>query len=559
MATPTTNVPLPVFGATGFTVPSTQAILAGVIADMQAAFGGNLNLNANDPDTLTTSQGQFASSLAAIVANVYALFQLQSTQTDPAYAFGRWQDAIARIYDLERDPAEPTTLQVSCSGLTGIVIPIGATVTDVSGNVYELTSAVTIPSGGSITGSFACTVPGPVAVPSTVSIYGSLLGWDSATFVSGVEGVDDESRQAFEQRRQDAVAANSVGPITAVLGAVAKVPGVIDYYGYANNTASPVTVGGVTIAANAIYVCVAGGASSAIGAAILSKKGPGAPMTGNTTVVVYDTNPLYPPPGGGPYNITFQIAVPLQLLFSVTLVSGPLVPSNASTLVQNALIAAIAQGVLPNSPQVVDGVRARIGQVVYATTYIQAINALGAWAQVAAIGIGSANTPAVVVVGSISGTTLTVSDVVTGVVAIGQALADTLDQIVNGTLITAFGSGAGGDGTYAVNNTQTVAGATFTGSASGANLTVTAVTGTILVGQVIIGSGVPSNTTIISQTSGTPGGAGVYVTSVSTTASSASITTAEFITLSVASQSLVSIQANQVPQLVAPNIAVGVT
>ena len=44
-------------------------------------------------------------------------------------------------------------------------------------------------------------------------------------------------------------------------------------------------------------------------------------------------------------------------------------------------VGAIAQGVLPNSPQVVDGVRARIGQVVYATTYIQAINALGAWAR----------------------------------------------------------------------------------------------------------------------------------------------------------------------------------
>jgi Protein of unknown function (DUF3383) len=67
-------------------------------------------------------------------------------------------------------------------------------------------------------------------------------------------------------------------------------------------------------------------------------------------------------------------------------------------------------------------------------------------------------------------------------------------------------------------------GATFTGSQSGTNLTTTAVTGLISVGDVIAGTGVASGTTIVSQTSGTPGGAGVYVTSLSGTASGASCT-----------------------------------
>ena len=67
-------------------------------------------------------------------------------------------------------------------------------------------------------------------------------------------------------------------------------------------------------------------------------------------------------------------------------------------------------------------------------------------------------------------------------------------------------------------------GATFTGSQSGTNLTTTAVTGLISVGDLIAGTGVAVGTTIVSQTSGTPGGAGVYVTSASGTASSASCT-----------------------------------
>ena len=67
-------------------------------------------------------------------------------------------------------------------------------------------------------------------------------------------------------------------------------------------------------------------------------------------------------------------------------------------------------------------------------------------------------------------------------------------------------------------------GATFTATGSGTNLTTSAVTGLISVGDTISGTGVPAGTTIVSQTSGTPGGAGVYVTSVATTAAAATVT-----------------------------------
>ena len=66
--------------------------------------------------------------------------------------------------------------------------------------------------------------------------------------------------------------------------------------------------------------------------------------------------------------------------------------------------------------------------------------------------------------------------------------------------------------------------ASFTGNGSGTNLTTTSVTGVILVGDAVTGSGVTAGTTIVSQTSGTAGGAGVYVTSAATTSSSASLT-----------------------------------
>jgi hypothetical protein len=60
-------------------------------------------------------------------------------------------------------------------------------------------------------------------------------------------------------------------------------------------------------------------------------------------------------------------------------------------------------------------------------------------------------------------------------------------------------------------------GATFTGAGSGTNLTASAVTGLISIGDTISGSGITAGTTILSQTSGTTGSAGVYVTSAATT------------------------------------------
>lgn len=67
-------------------------------------------------------------------------------------------------------------------------------------------------------------------------------------------------------------------------------------------------------------------------------------------------------------------------------------------------------------------------------------------------------------------------------------------------------------------------GATFTASGSGTNLSVSAVTGVLSVGETLSGSGIPAGTTIVSQTSGTTGGAGVYVTSQATTISAATAT-----------------------------------
>lgn len=59
------------------------------------------------------------------------------------------------------------------------------------------------------------------------------------------------------------------------------------------------------------------------------------------------------------------------------------------------------------------------------------------------------------VTGSIAGTTLTVTAVASGTLAVGQPVSGA--GVAAGTVITGLGTGTGGTGTYTVNNSQTVA------------------------------------------------------------------------------------------------------
>ena len=134
---------------------------------------------------------------------------------------------------------------------------------------------------------------------------------------------------------------------------------------------------------------------------------------------------------------------------------------------------------------------------------------------------------AAVFTGSISGTTLTVTAITNGTIAINQALFGV--NVSQATVITALGTGTGGIGTYTINQSQSVAstqmnsatvGAVVTGDISGTTLTVSAVTsGTLTVGQTIQGSTVTAQTIITALGTGT-GGAGTYTVNNSQTVTS---------------------------------------
>lgn len=122
-------------------------------------------------------------------------------------------------------------------------------------------------------------------------------------------------------------------------------------------------------------------------------------------------------------------------------------------------------------------------------------------------------------------------------------LFDEMDMAVyfaNGESSTGIGANNGSFSSVSVGTTTTCqcgtggnpfSLATFTGTASGNQLAITSVTGTIAPGALLTGSGVPAGTFIVGQISGTAGGAGVYQTSQATTATAAGLTAAQIVRL----------------------------
>ncbi len=380
-----TSVPPLQFTPTGLVVPVQSAVLAGVQADMNAAFGGRLNFGTSTQPGGDPPQVQQAASYTAVISDNYDVFAEFVDQVDPDNATGFMQDAIGRIYFMNRKPAVATVVQLVIVGALNTVIPVGAQAQDTSGNIYVCTQEGTIPVSGTITLPFANIVAGPIAAPANTvtNIYLAIPGWDTVNNpAAGTVGSNVESPADFEFRRQNSVAANAHGSLPAIYGAVFDVSGVIDAFVTENVTDNPISgpLGAnnsipnstnYTLVGHSFYVAVIGGLADDIAQAISIKKNEGSNMNGNTTVVVEDESGYsFPFPT---YSITFNEPTPTTYNFIVNIVNSTALPATIATDVTNAINAQFngivntpqANGIIPAT----SGQRARIGSLLLAASY----------------------------------------------------------------------------------------------------------------------------------------------------------------------------------------------
>ncbi|KSW22628.1 MULTISPECIES: baseplate J/gp47 family protein [unclassified Pseudomonas] len=381
----TSNVPSVVIDANGITLPQETDILTGVQADINQAFGGGVNPG------LTTPQGQIAQTTTAIIGDKNDQIAEVVNNVDPDKADGRWQDAIGRIYFLERIAASGTVVTGTCTGLVGTVIPAGSAAQDTNGYIYFSLADATIPASGSVDVDFQNSAAGPIACPigNLAKIYSAVPGWDRVeNLAAGTLGTDVESRADFEYRRKLSVAANGMNSTQSILGRVLAVTDVLDAFVVDNPSGSIVNYGATSypLAAHSVYVAVVGGAAADVAAAIWRKKSLGCNYNGDTSYVIEDSEGYEKP--YPQYTVTWKTPDATPAFFKIQIATDPLLPANIVDLVRTAVV---------NSFNGADGgSRARIGSTIYAGRYYAGVAAVNANVNIESITMGFTSAAAAV-------------------------------------------------------------------------------------------------------------------------------------------------------------------
>lgn len=265
----------------GLLAPDTDRIIAFVQEEFKKVFGNDINLEPSSP------QGQLITTLAAMISTKNTEVLKLANQFNPLTAQGVFQEALGRIYFLERKIARPTIVYCQCTGLAGTVIPAGALVESSEGIRFYAGGEHTIDETQNITVEFICEKPGVIQVqPNTITkIITVVPGWDTVNNTNaGIVGRTEETQAEFERRRYASVAKNAHGTAAALYGALAGINNVIDVVVLENRTNETIEEAGVSIEGHSVYISVVGGTDTDIAETVYNKLGCGCGTTGNVSV-----------------------------------------------------------------------------------------------------------------------------------------------------------------------------------------------------------------------------------------------------------------------------------
>jgi uncharacterized phage protein gp47/JayE len=328
------TIPKIIIDANGVTIPTENLVLIGTIETFKTTLGIGLNLDVNNPSSLSTPQGQLAQAIANIISRFYDAFAFMMNQFNPRYAIERWQDGLAWINGLTRKQATRTVTAVTCYGLDGTQITAknlpttqGTKVRDIYGRTFTCIQNGII-TGGFVTVSFECDTAGLIESPAnSITIVDlTVIGLDSCNNITaGVTGRNVENQKEFEARRYASVQALGHSTVSTIFGKVFAVAGVTDCWVDENYTNLNYPKRGVILKPHSIIVCVIGGTDNDVAKAIIDSKSAGADMNGDVTVTV------------GNNTATFYRATPIALFVRVKITSNPTLASNTTAIVQELI------------------------------------------------------------------------------------------------------------------------------------------------------------------------------------------------------------------------------
>lgn len=318
---------------TGFSVSETTEIRETVAQDWVDAFKeqGRPDLN-TDPET---PQGQLIDSQTAAIHQKDIELAFLAQQFNPLTASGKWQEALGKIYYIDRKPAINSSAVCTLTGTAGTTVTAGALIrSSYDQTLWALNEDATIGADGTTSATFTCQSEGAIqAGAGTLNqIVTTTPDWDSVTNAAAAEvGQLAEGQAAFEARRYQSVAFNARSTTAAVYARVAELNNVIAAYVTDNKTNVNQTIDGYTLSPHSVYVAVIGGDDDDIAQAIYNSVSAGCDYNGNTTVAVTD------PYTAAVENVTFMRPTQLPLYVKVTIQDDGELPDGYQSIIQQAV------------------------------------------------------------------------------------------------------------------------------------------------------------------------------------------------------------------------------
>jgi uncharacterized phage protein gp47/JayE len=324
---------------TGIHVQDLAEITAEMTLALQTIYGFDINISANSPDGQLI--GIYSQAKADMLDTVVQVFNSMS----PGKAVGRVLDQRVAYNGIIRQGATFTIVPITVT--TDRVLTLAGldtspdspfTVSDLSGNNFQLLTTTTTTAGANIL-SFQSAVAGAILTTlNTITVVSTLtLGVLAVNNPSpnSQDGKDEETDVQLRSRREASVSNPSVGFLDGLTGQLKSILGVTDAIVYENIT-SVVDVNGIP--GHSMWAIVAGGADTDIADAIYRKRNAGCGIKGSSYVDILQIN-------GTTFRVFFDRPVENKLY--IKLVTGSIDPAHTpdTTYIAAQLLALLSYNI----------------------------------------------------------------------------------------------------------------------------------------------------------------------------------------------------------------------
>ena len=269
----------PYIDSTGLHTPSFQDIQDNLISSAKSIFGQDIYLDGDSQDM------QYIAAISKAIYDTMQCCQLAVNNQSPQTAIGTSLDSLVKLNGLKRLPATYSTVQITCIGTPGTVIPAGV-VQDTAGNKWDLPPNSVIPDVGVLSCTATCETPGNILVDigSIQTIVNPQFGWDSVSNAAAASpGVATETDVKLRKRQSISVQLPAQTALNGTEAAIGAVTGVTRKRVYENKTDVTDANG---IPSHSIAAVVEGGEDNAVAAAIANFKTMGCGTYGSTSITL---------------------------------------------------------------------------------------------------------------------------------------------------------------------------------------------------------------------------------------------------------------------------------